>query len=716
MSRNVFRESGQEAAPGVHSGGGAARVNPSQPGSDKLSGAGPVGYDATGGGSDAPLSADADVDLDALVYVEEVNSNLVCCICQAPFSDPRQFVEHHVREECRYGVSSSSGSPGVRRLEEEIGTPSKNVEETSPLARHYPSCPEVVVPCPHASHGCVWRGRRRDQPGHTAADCPFEPLRPLLQTLTRKFGSLERENRDLRSQLTAVRSELAELRGRAAGAGGGGAPPPAARPSGDYAEYVNRSPPPPPPLPPPPLPTGMLAQAGADLPPEIRRGRHDAILCASLPGYDPEGYFAAAPRAPWCEDRDSLRNQIENLAATVSSLELKHNVTWMQECLRLREEVQALRAVCHNTRSQVNALLLDTRNAAPAAAAAAVPASPAMPVTKIAPANPSLPVVRAGAPDHVGADRNQARLPVPLFPSDLDVTMYIRALARALSVSFEIIFVLTRESWKVRFAAPGNPGFTTAETPASRLRLRDETESMPGALTSPESHDGAASTTSRFSRLSLADSLRALKERHQLEDEWRQMLEAVLEAQEDEGEGVKPVEKDTDADRDRNEQARQEHVERFLREDLSTRRLHGYAEDEGDPKETRNGLLARAMLGAVPNYSGSGGAAAFTNFASKLEAAAEQANLSSQETLALATHHLTGQAEILWQSHTNEHRWGDPHRWTRWEQLREELGRCGVPRRELSSLLFTQDCCKLLGLGGGEKAGKLRVAAAGEES
>ncbi|KAG5458731.1 MAG: hypothetical protein BJ554DRAFT_993 [Olpidium bornovanus] len=145
-------------------------------------------------------------------------------------------------------------------------------------------------------------------------------------------------------------------------------------------------------------------------------------------------------------------------------------------------------------------------------------------------------------------------------------------------------------------------------------------------------------------------------------EERSRMLEAVLEAQEDEGEGVKPEEKDADADRDRDEQARQNCVERFLREDLSTRRLHGYAEDEG-------------------------GTAALTNFASKLDAAAEQANLSRQETLALATHHLTEQVAILWQSHANKHRRGDPHRWTRWKQLREELEQLFFPREHLQVVM-----------------------------
>ncbi|KAG5461470.1 MAG: hypothetical protein BJ554DRAFT_6333, partial [Olpidium bornovanus] len=57
---------------------------------------------------------------------------------------------------------------------------------------------------------------------------------------------------------------------------------------------------------------------------------------------------------------------------------------------------------------------------------------------------------------------------------------------------------------------------------SSRLRLRDETLSMPGALTTSQDENGSvASTASRISRMYVADSLRALQERHQKEDEKR---------------------------------------------------------------------------------------------------------------------------------------------------------------------------------------------------
>lgn len=61
-------------------------------------------------------------------------------------------------------------------------------------------------------------------------------------------------------------------------------------------------------------------------------------------------------------ENERIRSEIETLTAGLASLELKQNMAIMTESMRMQEEVQSLRAVCHGLRMQMHYLLLEQQN------------------------------------------------------------------------------------------------------------------------------------------------------------------------------------------------------------------------------------------------------------------------------------------------------------------------------------------------------------------
>ncbi|KAI9270468.1 hypothetical protein BDA99DRAFT_501856 [Phascolomyces articulosus] len=66
-----------------------------------------------------------------------------------------------------------------------------------------------------------------------------------------------------------------------------------------------------------------------------------------------------------------LKNDLETVSSNLASLELKQNVALMTETFRLQEELQSLRAICHGMRMQMHYMMMERRGASSAAAAAA---------------------------------------------------------------------------------------------------------------------------------------------------------------------------------------------------------------------------------------------------------------------------------------------------------------------------------------------------------
>lgn len=108
----------------------------------------------------------------------------------------------------------------------------------------------------------------------------------------------------------------------------------------------------------------------------MHRDPSDSSDPSSLP-------ISAAPLPPplsphelLLSDNERIRNEVETLTASLASLEVKQNVAIMTETLRIQEEMQSLRALCHGLRMQMHYLLMERRQG-PAASAGGGPAGPA---------------------------------------------------------------------------------------------------------------------------------------------------------------------------------------------------------------------------------------------------------------------------------------------------------------------------------------------------
>ncbi|KAF9974542.1 hypothetical protein BGZ73_002025 [Actinomortierella ambigua] len=58
-------------------------------------------------------------------------------------------------------------------------------------------------------------------------------------------------------------------------------------------------------------------------------------------------------------ENERIRSEMETLTAALASMELKQNMAIMTESIRMQEEIQSLRAVCHGLRMQMHYVLLE---------------------------------------------------------------------------------------------------------------------------------------------------------------------------------------------------------------------------------------------------------------------------------------------------------------------------------------------------------------------
>lgn len=70
-----------------------------------------------------------------------------------------------------------------------------------------------------------------------------------------------------------------------------------------------------------------------------------------------------SPAESILSETQRLKGEVENLSASLASLELKQNVAMMSETFRLQEELQSLRAVCHGMRMQMHFIMMERRGA-----------------------------------------------------------------------------------------------------------------------------------------------------------------------------------------------------------------------------------------------------------------------------------------------------------------------------------------------------------------
>ncbi|CAB4397572.1 unnamed protein product [Rhizophagus irregularis] len=113
------------------------------------------------------------MDLNSVVYVESVNSNLICCVCQTPFVDPVviESCGHTFCKNCITQALSTRSTCPVDRSH------ISNVNELRPAAKIIANMVnELLTYCPNKNDGCPYKGQRQLLITHIKEECLFTKL------------------------------------------------------------------------------------------------------------------------------------------------------------------------------------------------------------------------------------------------------------------------------------------------------------------------------------------------------------------------------------------------------------------------------------------------------------------------------------------------------------------------------------------------------------
>ncbi|KAF9202973.1 hypothetical protein BGZ49_006920, partial [Haplosporangium sp. Z 27] len=255
---------------------------------------------------------------------------------------------------------------------------------------HIKKCPQQIIPCSLSEFGCPWKGPRFDMEAIHIPQCPYEAIRGFLEISKSKMETLEHENKhlkglfhDLKPQIQQLRDQVGQMaeslqlilqqeQQQAAGV--------------DVNSFGNTG--------------GMLGYMNMNYQ-QYHPGYHhiqspviDRNDAFEMPGVMDDrinenemrilhrnNSIGAEPMTPngnngilvnsvsaadtheqLISENEHIRSEIETLTANLASLELKQNMAIMTESMRMQEEVQSLRAVCHGLRMQMHYLLLEQQN------------------------------------------------------------------------------------------------------------------------------------------------------------------------------------------------------------------------------------------------------------------------------------------------------------------------------------------------------------------
>ncbi|ORX47484.1 hypothetical protein DM01DRAFT_1310390 [Hesseltinella vesiculosa] len=371
--------------------------------------------------------SDVSLDLHSVTYVDNVNSNLVCCICQYPFVDPvvtscghtfcrhciyqavessplcpvdrspidlndiqeavkivsnmvnelqiycprqprgceyhvqRQHMEHHLASECQYAfepcqLKECQELVLKKDLQRHADTcqhreteckmckrkmPAFELEDHHQLCpsevmdcphcgtsrprsehtAHLPDCPKMRVTCPFAEFGCDWNEERAKLAAHKEA-CVYDKIQGFLRTQQLKDDTMQEEIRQLRKENESLRRWQHEMQHQ-------------------HDRTLGQ--------------LGVLFPAHFALDPDLPLETQQQVVLS---------------------ETERLQGDVDQLSASVASLELKQNMALMTETFRLQEEMQSLRAVCHGMRMQIHYLMMERRGSMAAASPSNGPPPP----------------------------------------------------------------------------------------------------------------------------------------------------------------------------------------------------------------------------------------------------------------------------------------------------------------------------------------------------
>ncbi|KAG0056336.1 hypothetical protein BGZ83_005455 [Gryganskiella cystojenkinii] len=236
---------------------------------------------------------------------------------------------------------------------------------------HLKVCPKQIIGCSLSEFGCPWKGPRFDLDAIHIPQCPYESIRGFLEISKTRMEALEQENQqlraiflDLRPQVQQLREQVGQLsesfqlvtqhqQNQATSGFGDGF----LEMNSPYDLQQQQ-------------PHGMLSRHesydlsanGMENGDESLRAiiRNNSIGGESI-NSNANGN-AVDTHELLISENERIRSEIETLTQGLASLELKQNMAIMTESMRMQEEVQSLRAVCHGLRMQMHYLLLEQQN------------------------------------------------------------------------------------------------------------------------------------------------------------------------------------------------------------------------------------------------------------------------------------------------------------------------------------------------------------------
>ncbi|CAG8583409.1 4959_t:CDS:2 [Cetraspora pellucida] len=105
------------------------------------------------------------LDLRSLIYVEAINSNLICCICQAPFVDPV------VIESCGSCINQAITSRPTCPVDRSRLSDVCDLKPASKIVSNMVN--ELLVYCSNKDVGCNYQGQRQLLSCHLKEGCMF---------------------------------------------------------------------------------------------------------------------------------------------------------------------------------------------------------------------------------------------------------------------------------------------------------------------------------------------------------------------------------------------------------------------------------------------------------------------------------------------------------------------------------------------------------------
>jgi hypothetical protein len=187
--------------------------------------------------------------------------------------------------------------------------------------QHLEECPEHPIPCSLSSFGCKWVGSRKNSITIHQKECAYEGIKDYLYKQQQREEALHEELKYTRRGYESLSSQLEDLN----------------------TQFSH-----------------LYESLSAMFPSYFQQQRNQNM-------YNDDEHITdlndvpLSPQEIIMSDNERIKNDIETITANMASLELKQNVALMTETLRMQEEMQSLRALCHGLRMQMHFVLMERR-------------------------------------------------------------------------------------------------------------------------------------------------------------------------------------------------------------------------------------------------------------------------------------------------------------------------------------------------------------------